>query len=162
MNHNNLSSGDRYLVQSEDIFTFFIDWCLTERFKGYKSTQNQRDWFGTDVVLRILVKGVCDKIAFLLCMYFIDCTLTLLFIGCQIQFTRSCYSLFWKRQCCGIAKFLFKISQWSASIQWRQNSHYIGSRFKQGITNLTILRKKLYLPIYNTMLNELFQSSGSK
>lgn len=110
MNHNNLSFRDHYLVQSEHIFTCLIDWCLTERFKRYKSTQNQRDWFGTDVVLRILLKGVCDKIAFSLRMYFMDCTLSLLFIRCQIKFTRSCYVLFWNRQCCGIAKFLFKLS----------------------------------------------------
>lgn len=67
----------------------------------------------------------------------------------QRKFIRSCQVLFGSRQCYDTAKFLFRITQWSTFIQWRHNSHYIGSRLRQRIVNLTILRKNLYLSIYN-------------
>jgi len=106
------------VIQSNmhSFFTFMSEWYWTERFMWHKLTQNQRGWLGTGVVPRVLLKGVCDKIAFSLHMYFMDCTLSLLFIRSQRKFTKSCQVLFGNSQCCDTAKFLFKIIQWSAVI----------------------------------------------
>lgn len=82
-------------------------------------------------------------------MYFMGCTLSLLFFRSQRKIIRSCQALFGNRQCCDTAKFLLKFSQWSTFIRWSHNSCYIGSRCRQWITNLTTLRKKLHVWIYN-------------